>query len=180
MNSETEIVQRAEQFARSAHAGMLLQSGGLFVTHLEDVTALVRESGATWDELAAAWLHDVVEDTTFTVSDIRNEFGEVIAAIVDGLTDPPDFVSKPNKLRKRLQAERIRDKGREVKHVKIADQTVNVFCMGFKPPLTWSITDRLDYVEGAQLIVEECRGVNPFLDKKFEDAYRATMRALQG
>ena len=78
-----------------------------------------------------------------------------------------------------MQAERIKDKSREVKHVKIGDQAANVYAIAFRPPIGWSTSERLDYVEGAKLIADECRGVSDFLDQKFEETYKAAIRELK-
>jgi guanosine-3',5'-bis(diphosphate) 3'-pyrophosphohydrolase len=174
----SELVEKAKAFAIKAHEGQtrLNKDKTPLVTHLEDVVSLVRESGGSDEELAAAWLHDVVEDTQTLFTDIANNFGEKVASIVFGLTDPPGFNRLHTLERKTAQADRVRYLSDSVKRVKMADQTSNVRSVATDPPVHWDAQKCLDYVEGAKKIVLECRDVNEFLFGKFCKAYRAALR----
>ncbi|OGG50274.1 hypothetical protein A2763_01245 [Candidatus Kaiserbacteria bacterium RIFCSPHIGHO2_01_FULL_54_36] len=174
------VVLAAEEFATKAHAGQFLRnvSKDPFISHPRRVVELVEQSGGTAQEIAAAWLHDVVEDTDVTLEQIGKRFGKEIAEIVDGLTDPPHFAGHPNKIRKSWQAERVVSKSRSVKLVKIADQTANTYMMGFDPPVDYSPDKSLEYIEGARLIVKSCADVSDVLDKIFEDTYQKAVRAV--
>jgi (p)ppGpp synthase/HD superfamily hydrolase len=174
------VVRKAEEFATKAHAGQTLKipSREPFIEHPRRVVALVGTSGGSEDEMAAAWLHDIVEDTPVTLADIAREFGDIITELVDGLTDPPHFEGNPNRIRKRWQAERVRGKSAGVKRVKIADQTVNVALMTVTPPVGWTDDMRWEYIEGAKLIADECARVSDFLDRAFADAYGAATRVF--
>lgn len=110
-----------------------------------------------------------------TIEDIRAEFGEAVALIVEGLTDPPEMHGLPILVRLTLQAERIRDKGRGVKLVKIADQASNVNSVAPDPPLHWDRQDCLDYIEGAKLVVRACRGTSAYLEVCFDELYAIAM-----
>ncbi|TSC85836.1 MAG: hypothetical protein G01um10148_744 [Parcubacteria group bacterium Gr01-1014_8] len=179
--SSARIVQKAEEYATEAHAGQFLKnkSAESFIEHPRRVVKLVEISVATDDELAAAWLHDIVEDTPVTLEDIEREFGAVITEMVDGLTDPPHFAGNPNDIRKKWQAERVKDKGKSVKRIKVADQTVNSAMMGFDPPIGWSPEHRRIYVEGARWIAEECIGVSEYLDRLFAETYEKVIKAIE-
>ncbi len=82
-----ELVDKAFNFANTAHQGVKRQSGEPYMLHpLSVARIVVREIGLGTTSICAALLHDVVEDTDYTVEDIENLFGKRIALIVDGLT----------------------------------------------------------------------------------------------
>ena len=84
---EVEIVRKAFQFANQAHKNVRRRSGEPYMLHPIAVAKIVvTEIGLGCKSICAALLHDVVEDTAYTVEDIRNLFGDKIATLVDGLT----------------------------------------------------------------------------------------------
>lgn len=84
---KVELITKAFNFARQAHKGVRRHSGEPYIMHPLAVAHIVcAEIGLGSTSICAALLHDVVEDTDYTVEDIRNLFGEKIAMIVDGLT----------------------------------------------------------------------------------------------
>ncbi len=84
---KVEMIERAFRFARKAHKGVRRRSGEPYILHPIAVAKIVsREIGLGSTSICAALLHDVVEDTEYTVEDIEGQFGSKIARIVDGLT----------------------------------------------------------------------------------------------
>ena len=83
---DRELLLRAYQFAADAHAGQSRLAGDEFVTHPLAVAMLLTELEVDVATLAAALLHDVVEDTDHDLAEITEQFGEEIASLVDGLT----------------------------------------------------------------------------------------------
>ena len=84
---KVDIITRAFTFAKQAHKGVRRHSGEPYIMHPIAVARIVSEEiGLGSTSICAALLHDVVEDTDYTVEDIRNLFGDKIAQIVDGLT----------------------------------------------------------------------------------------------
>ncbi len=84
---KVELITKAFNFARQAHKGVRRHSGEPYIMHpLEVATIVCKEIGLGSTSICAALLHDVVEDTDYTVEDIRNLFGDRIAEIVSGLT----------------------------------------------------------------------------------------------
>ena len=84
---KVEIIEHAYRFAREAHKGVRRRSGEPYILHPIEVARIAsQEIGLGSTSICAALLHDVVEDTDYTVDDIRNNFGDKIANIVDGLT----------------------------------------------------------------------------------------------
>lgn len=84
---KVDIIKKAFNFARQAHKGVRRLSGEPYILHPISVARIAAEEiGLGSTSICAALLHDVVEDTDYTVEDIENIFGKKIAQIVDGLT----------------------------------------------------------------------------------------------
>ena len=83
---DTSILERAYRVAERAHTGQLRKSGDPYITHPVAVATILAELGMTPPTLAAALLHDTVEDTSYGLPELRKEFGEEIALLVDGVT----------------------------------------------------------------------------------------------
>lgn len=84
---EYEVVLKAFDFARAAHNGVRRRSGEPYIIHPISVAqVVVQEIGLGYKSIVAALIHDVVEDTEYTIEDIERLFGTKIASLVDGLT----------------------------------------------------------------------------------------------
>ena len=79
-------IDRAYEVAAHWHAGQMRKSGDPYITHPLAVTTILAELGMNTDTLCAALLHDTVEDTAYTLDELRTEFGDEVAALVDGVT----------------------------------------------------------------------------------------------
>lgn len=84
--ADVSIVERAYAVAERAHEGQKRRSGDDYITHPLAVTTILAELGMTPTTLAAALLHDTVEDTAYSLEALRRDFGEEIAMLVDGVT----------------------------------------------------------------------------------------------
>ena len=86
-DAEMEVVQRAFDFANDAHRNVRRRSGEPYMLHPIAVAQIVVDNiGLGYKSISAALLHDVVEDTDYTIEDIQERFGPKIATLVDGLT----------------------------------------------------------------------------------------------
>ncbi|WP_394214762.1 RelA/SpoT family protein [Brachybacterium vulturis] len=81
-----DLVRRAYTVAEQAHRGQTRKSGDPYITHPVSVAMILAELGSPAEVVAAALLHDTVEDTDYSLERLRSEFGEVIAVLVDGVT----------------------------------------------------------------------------------------------
>lgn len=100
-----ELIKKAFKLADDAHRGMFRKSGEPYIVHPLAVAKIVNgEMGLGAKSVACALLHDVVEDTDYTLDDIEQLFGDKIASIVDGLTKISDVLGNKNS----LQAENFR------------------------------------------------------------------------
>ncbi len=106
--TETEdikLIKKAFQFANKAHGNMRRKSGEPYIIHPISVSKIVAyEIGLGANSIASALLHDVIEDTEYTLDDIKLNFGEKIAVIIDGLTKIAGVFDKKSS----LQAESFR------------------------------------------------------------------------
>ncbi|HNM97100.1 MAG TPA: bifunctional (p)ppGpp synthetase/guanosine-3',5'-bis(diphosphate) 3'-pyrophosphohydrolase, partial [Marmoricola sp.] len=84
--ADVALLERAYAIAERFHAGQVRKSGESFITHPLAVTTILAELGMTEPTLVAALLHDTVEDTPYTLDQLRTEFGDEVAILVDGVT----------------------------------------------------------------------------------------------
>ena len=108
--NEIEVVQKAFDFANQAHKGVRRRSGEPYILHPIAVAKIVVSNiGLGYKSIVAALLHDVVEDTDYTVDDIRNLFGDKVASLVDGLTKIKTVLDNEDKAQqKSIQAENFK------------------------------------------------------------------------
>ncbi|HNP15613.1 MAG TPA: bifunctional (p)ppGpp synthetase/guanosine-3',5'-bis(diphosphate) 3'-pyrophosphohydrolase, partial [Terrimesophilobacter sp.] len=129
------IIERAYRAADSAHEGQLRRSGEPYITHPIAVAQILADLGIGPVTIAAALLHDTVEDTDYTLERVREDFGDEIAMLVDGVT-------KLDKLKygDSAQAETVRkmvvamSKDIRVLVIKLADRLHNARTWGFVSP----------------------------------------------
>jgi guanosine-3',5'-bis(diphosphate) 3'-pyrophosphohydrolase len=137
-----------------ALADVLVNEGGV-----DDITVL-----------AAAILHDTVEDTETTPEELEREFGAEITDTVLAVTDDKTLEKAE---RKRLQIEHAASLTRAAKLVKLADKICNVRDVANSPPSQWPLERRQAYFDWAKAVVDELRGVHPGLEAVFDNAFRA-------
>ena len=136
-DGDAELVRRAYAYAAEAHEGQRRVSGGPYIEHPAAVALLVAQLGMDHATVAAAMLHDVPEDTARTNDDIRREFGDEIARLVEGVTKLSQFSGKSSDER---QAENIRKMflamadDLRVVVVKLCDRLHNMRTLGALPP----------------------------------------------
>jgi len=99
-SGERQIVEDAYEMAESAHRGQNRDDGQLYITHPLAVAQLVQDFGLDTASVAAALLHDVVEDTSYTLADVKNKFGDEVAVLVDALTKVDSIHYQENDLHK--------------------------------------------------------------------------------
>ncbi|MEN4101040.1 MAG: HD domain-containing protein, partial [Anaerolineaceae bacterium] len=83
---DRDLIMRAYQYAEEAHRGQKRASGEPYINHCVAVAAILAELRIPPVVVAASLLHDTVEDTHVTLADLRREFGDEVADMVDGVT----------------------------------------------------------------------------------------------
>ena len=133
ISPEKEGVSQAEkkafEFAERKHKGQKRKyTGDEYIEHPKQVAEKLRESGASEEHIIAALLHDTVEDTETTIEEVRKEFGDKVANLVEELTDIYTKEAHPDKnrkARKKAEAERLSKASPEAQTIKLADMINN-------------------------------------------------------
>ena len=136
-NQDTSLIEKAYHFAEKAHAAQKRESGEPYFTHCQNVASILMDFNLDADTICAGLLHDTVEDTPVTLEDLRREFNNQVAHMVQGVTKISDlkFSSTDEETvenwRKMLiaVAEDVR-----VILIKLADRTHNMRTMEVMPP----------------------------------------------
>lgn len=127
------IISRAYLFARNAHNGQVRKyTGEPYIQHCRNVAKLVSGLGGSEQMIAAAYLHDTIEDCGVNVNDIRDEFGSVVLQLVIGLTDmytKENYPDMNRELRKKNEAARYATESIEVQTIKLCDLIDNTSCI---------------------------------------------------
>jgi guanosine-3',5'-bis(diphosphate) 3'-pyrophosphohydrolase len=118
--------------------------------------------------LAAAVLHDTLEDTETTVRELKDRFGPAIASVVVEVTDDKNL-SKQR--RKDLQIEHAAHLSAPAKLVKLADKICNLRDVATNPPEDWPVERRREYFDWAKKVIDGVRGAHPMLESVFDKAF---------
>jgi GTP diphosphokinase / guanosine-3',5'-bis(diphosphate) 3'-diphosphatase len=169
------LISCAADFAAERHKDLRRKGAGgaPYVNHLAEVARLlaVATDGADAELVAAGWLHDTVEDTATSRDELASRFGEDVASLVMEVTDDK---SLPKQERKRLQVEKTPKKTPRAKMIKLADLTSNLRQF----PESWEKQRIHEYLEWATKVAAGCRGVNPQLERHFDQTIASGRAAL--
>jgi GTP pyrophosphokinase len=133
--ADLELIGRAYRTAEHYHTGQTRKSGDPYITHPLAVATILAELGMTEATLCAGLLHDTVEDTSYTLDQLKADFGEEIALLVDGVTklDKVQYgeSAKSETIRKMVLA---MSRDIRVLVIKLADRLHNMRTLGFLRP----------------------------------------------
>ncbi len=122
---DSDLVARAYEIAREAHSGQRRKDDGSpFITHPLAVARVLNNAGFGEDVLAAALLHDVVEDTDLSPDEIERRFGPAVARLVEALSEDKDIDGYEE--RKSAHREQVERAGRDAVAIYIADKLSNL------------------------------------------------------
>lgn len=178
MRKQLSLIIRASAFAARFHgADARKGEGGLpYVTHPLEVARILLEEGGITDEevLAAAILHDTIEDTNAKAQEIRDEFGERVCSLVLEVTDDKGLEKLE---RKRRQVTNAPNKSADAAAIKLADKIANVRDVTFSPP-NWDLNRRIEYIRWASLVVNALPPINARLRTMFDGAVEGFNRSV--
>ena len=166
------LVLRAMHFAADKHRFQRRKDehASPYINHPIDLANLLVNEAHISDPVlvAAAILHDTVEDTETTFEEIEAGFGPEVCAIVAEVTDDKNL---PKHERKRLQVEHAPRATFRAQQIKFADKIANVRDIAKSPPEGWSLERRREYFEWAKRVVDGMRGPHARLAELFDEAY---------
>ena len=137
---ELKVIDKAFMIAKELHGDQKRKSGEPYIIHPIAVCDILVDLGMDWQSLVAALLHDVVEDTPYTIEQLVEDFGEEVAVLVDGVTKLGQVQINSAETKEEQQAENIRkmllamSKDIRVIIVKLADRVHNMRTLQFMPP----------------------------------------------
>lgn len=170
--SDIGLILKAAAFAADKHRTQRRKDAEAspYINHPLALAYILSAEGEVTDPniIAAALLHDTVEDTETTAAELSDEFGPVIAGIVVEVTDDKTL---PKEERKRLQVAKAASKSNGAKLVKLADKISNLRDIIDCPPPRWSAERRESYFRWAKQVVDGLRGVSPRLEATFDETF---------
>ena len=174
---DEELILKAYGIADSAHKGQMRESGEAYISHPLSVAAILLNIGMDSESIAAALLHDTVEDTNWSLDEVKKEFGPVIAQLVDGVTKLGRIPFSTNE---EQQAENVRkmllamSEDIRVIIIKLADRLHNMRTLSFmseqkqrdKAKETMEVYAPIAHRLGMRLIKEELEDLSlRYLDR---------------
>ena len=168
-----DLVLKATEFAAHKHRNQRRKDANAspYINHPIALARVLRVDGGVDDAavIAAALLHDTIEDTDTSYNEIRGQFGARVADIVAEVTDTK-WLQKG--ARKRLQISKAARATEGAKLVKLADKIANLRDIIANPPADWSVARKREYFDWAKRVVDRVRGRNLRLERRFDSLYR--------
>ena len=173
------LVRRAYAFAEAAHRGQRRKDNRAFIAHPVRVARLLAARGYDEEVVAAALLHDVVEDTAVTLDEVRERFGARVAQLVACVTEDPGL---PTGERKRAYREGLRRSPDAARAICAADKVCNIADLHEAASTTDEVLEHFDggldaqvrHFDAALTMLEETDS-----DRALRDAMRAELGALR-
>ncbi len=169
-NSALPLILKALRFAADKHSRQRRKDEGAspYINHPIAVAEVLCSIGQVRDPvtLAAAILHDTIEDTETSVDELEHNFGAEVRGVVEEVTD--DKSLQPEE-RKRLQIEHAAQLSPRARLVKLADKICNVRDVMESPPVGWSEKRRSDYIIWARAVIDGLRGASAVLERHFDE-----------
>jgi guanosine-3',5'-bis(diphosphate) 3'-pyrophosphohydrolase len=166
------LTLRALEFAAWKHRDQRRKDTGAspYINHPIALASVLRLEGNVDDPvvIAAALLHDTIEDTETTWQELRGVFGEEVADVVLEVTDTK-WLDKGT--RKRLQVTKASGSSERAKLVKLADKICNLRDILASPPAEWSLERRQQCFDWAREVVDRIRGVHQTLERRFDEVF---------
>ncbi len=172
MPTHMETVLQAAAFAAEKHRNQRRkdEEASPYINHpIQLAYILVQADVEDPVVLAAALLHDTIEDTNTTHDEIEIVFGYQIARIVAECSDDKTL---PKLARKQAQIDHAAQLSHAARMVKLADKIANVSDIEGAPPAGWSLERKREYFDWAKAVVDRIRGTHPGLEARFDAEYK--------
>jgi guanosine-3',5'-bis(diphosphate) 3'-pyrophosphohydrolase len=178
MNNSLFLLQAIE-FAARKHKDQRRkdEEASPYINHPVSVALLLAERGKVTDPeiLAAAILHDTLEDTDTTPEELEAAFGMRIRKLVEEVTDDKRL---PKADRKQLQIDHACQLSGDAVLIKLGDKISNVLDVTYSPPTNWDLQRRREYLDWAEAVVNNCSRANNALVTYFAQVLEEGRRRL--
>jgi GTP diphosphokinase / guanosine-3',5'-bis(diphosphate) 3'-diphosphatase len=162
------LILQAIRFAAERHRNQRRKDAEAspYVNHPIAVSLLLAQVGGVRDPetLAAAILHDTIEDTRTTPAEIEEAFGAKVRGFVEEVTDDKKL---PKQERKQRQIDHARSLSPGAALIKLGDKISNVLDVANSPPVGWTLKRRKEYLDWAEAVVNNCPKVNSEMEQHF-------------
>ena len=173
------LILKAAHFAAEQHRDQRRKDihASPYIIHPISVALAISQIGGVDDPeiLAAALLHDIIEDTETTPEELEAEFGKKVCEYV---LDVSDDKTLPKDERKRRQIEHAKKISKGAALIKLGDKISNVTDVINSPPEDWDINRRKEYLDWAEKVIENCPKVNDRMENKFQEIIKQGREAL--
>ena len=173
------LILRAADFAARKHRLQKRkdEESSPYVNHPLAVALLLADVGGVNDPevLAAAILHDTLEDTETTPAELEAAFGARVRALVEAVTDDKKLRKAE---RKQLQIDHAGALSPDAVLIKLGDKIANVADVTHSPPSMWDLARRKEYLDWAAAVVANCPKVNAALEARFAEVLEEGRRKL--
>jgi (p)ppGpp synthase/HD superfamily hydrolase len=171
--NEIALLLRALEFSARRHRDQRRKDreASPYINHPIEVASVLANVGGVSDirTLVAAILHDTIEDTKTTGEELEVQFGREVRVLVQEMSDDKTL---DKTVRKRLQVERAPSLSGRAKLIKLADKICNVRDVTHRPPASWPIQRRQEYLDWTGRVVAGCRGTNDALEAYYDRVLR--------
>ena len=177
-HSAVGLILRAASFAADKHRAQRRKGGDLpYINHPLAVAELLWETGRVHDPvvIAAAILHDTLEDTETTPAELAEHFGAEVRDLVLEVTEDPALPRGGRKDREREHALALSPRARLVR---LADKAHNLFSLIDHPPLIWDPAKQSRYAEWCGVMGETLAGTNPAIEAFLRESLARARRAI--
>ena len=169
----SQLILKAAHFAAQKHRDQRRkdEDSSPYINHPISVAKIISEIGNVEDPevLAAALLHDTIEETKPTPEELIDNFGERVCSLVQEVTDDKNL---PKLERKQRQIDHAKEISEGAALIKLGDKISNVTDITNTPPTDWDSNRRLDYFEWAEKVINNCPRVNESLENHFAEVVR--------
>ena len=173
------LILKAAHFAAQKHRTQRRkdEDASPYINHPISVALAVAQIGGVDDPeiLAAALLHDTIEDTETTPEELEDQFGRQVCKYVLEVTDDKTL---PKDERKQRQIEHAKKLSKGAALIKLGDKISNVTDVTNNPPADWNINRRKQYLDWAEKVIENCPKVNDRMENKFQRIIKRGRKAL--
>ena len=173
------LILKAAHFSAQKHSTQRRkdEDESPYINHPISVALAIAQIGGVDDPeiLAAALLHDTLEDTETTPEELEAEFGKKVCEYVLDVTDDKTL---PKDERKSRQIEHAKKISKGAALIKLGDKISNVTDVTNNPPADWDINRRKQYLDWAEKVIENCPKVNDRMENKFQEIIKQGRESL--